>query len=465
MVFSSLIFIFLFLPVMIGLPLIAPLKWKNPLLVLLSLFFYAWGEPYYVLIMIISILINFLSGIAIDRHEGRMRKAWLIFALVFNLSLLAVFKYTGFFVENINHIFGLSVFTPSISLPIGISFYTFQSLSYIIDVYRNRTRAQESLISVALYISLFPQLIAGPIVRYTTIEEQIRERHITLLSFGEGVRRFLLGLGKKVLIANTLGEFVDLAFAYSPVNLSTSTAWLAILAYALQIYFDFSGYSDMAIGLGKMLGFEFEENFNYPYISRSASEFWRRWHISLGTWFRDYLYIPLGGNRVGLARGARNLFIVWFLTGLWHGASWNFVLWGLWFGFFIFFERTAIGKSLIGTKYLSRVYLVLIVLIGWVMFRSDGLSYALTYFQVMFTEHGNAVANVNTIVYLRQYGISLLIGILAATPMWELISIKIRGLSVKWHEIGQAIFYTLVFLLVILSLVNSTYNPFIYFRF
>ena len=339
MVFSSVTFIYYFLPVVLLMYYLVPDKYKNLFFLLASLFFYTWGEFKYILLIIISIIANYFFGI-LFKNKKITKKYILIFACIFNIGLLGIFKYASFFINTINNVFNMNIIIPNIRLPLGISFFTFQALSYIIDVYRGEVPVQTKITDLALYIVAFPQLIAGPIVRYNTVNEQIQCRSHTSEKFSEGIKRFLLGLGKKTLLANPLAAVADASFG-AIGNLTLLSSWLGLIAYTFQIYYDFSGYSDMAIGLGKMFGFEYEENFNYPYISKSVTEFWRRWHISLGTWIRDYVYIPLGGSRVGKVKNIRNLFIVWFLTGMWHGASWNFVIWGLSFGVLIFIERAS----------------------------------------------------------------------------------------------------------------------------
>lgn len=348
MVFSSLVFLFVFLPVILILYYISSNKYKNYLLLIASLFFYAWGEPTYVLIMILSIIVNYICGLLVEENKKTIiKKFGLILAIVFNILMLGVFKYSGFLVSNINNILNINLPLPKIALPLGISFFTFQAMSYVIDVYKKDAKVQRSILNLSLYISLFPQLVAGPIVRYQTIADQIDYREHNISKFGEGVNRFIIGLSKKVILSNSLGMLADAVFNTSVEDLTIISSWLGIIAYSLQIFFDFSGYSDMAIGLGKMFGFEFLENFNYPYISQSASEFWRRWHISLGSWFRDYVYFPLGGSRKGTLRTYINLFIVWFLTGFWHGASWTFIAWGLYFGVLIGMEKAFLEKNIL----------------------------------------------------------------------------------------------------------------------
>ncbi|WP_251862274.1 MBOAT family O-acyltransferase, partial [Clostridium sp. Marseille-Q2269] len=348
MVFSSLIFIFVFLPITFLLYFISPKKIKNLTILMVSLIFYGWGEPVYIYLMVFSIVFDYFASLLINKHRGNKKLAKRIFiiTLIVNLGMLGFFKYFTFIIHNINYLFGLNIIVDNIPLPVGISFYTFQILSYVIDVYLKKVKVQKNIIDFGAYVTMFPQLVAGPIVRYSDIAYQLKHRKENFNKFGDGVERFIIGLGKKVLIANNVGLIWTNIKSMEFSTLSIVSAWLGIIAFTLQIYFDFSGYSDMAIGLGKMFGFEFIENFNYPYTSKSVSEFWRRWHISLGSWFKEYIYIPLGGNRVSLIKQCRNLFIVWFATGLWHGASWNFIFWGLYFGFFIFLEKMFLGKVL-----------------------------------------------------------------------------------------------------------------------
>ena len=384
MVFSNLVFLFIFLPAVLFLYYLSPKAGKNYILLLASLLFYAWGEPVYVLIMLGSICMNYLFARWLDQGKnGFQRKFWLVVSIIANLFVLGIFKYAGFFMENVNKLFHTVFPVPEIALPIGISFFTFQAMSYVIDVYRKDAVLQKNLFDLALYISLFPQLVAGPIVRYQTVADQITDRIHDWALFESGVKRFLIGLFKKVLIANPIGLVADEIFALSGGDLSTGTAWIGVMAYALQIYFDFSGYSDMAIGLGRMFGFKFLENFNYPYIAQSVTDFWRRWHISLSSWFRDYVYIPLGGNRVRPWKIYCNLFIVWTLTGFWHGASWTFLVWGFYYGVLIALERLFLGKLLAKLyRPLRHLYLLFIVMIGWVFFRADDFSYS---FDLLYT--------------------------------------------------------------------------------
>lgn len=449
------------------------MKLRNTILLIASLIFYAWGEPRYVLIMLFSIFMNYLFGLALQYFDGRMapRKVILILAVICNLSFLGFYKYANFFVNNLNELLNLHIHLEPISLPIGISFFTFHALSYIIDVYRHDTPVLRNFRDLSLYISLFPQLVAGPIIRFNTVSKQIKERVVTSALFAEGIRRFIIGLSKKVLIANPLGELADKVFVANPGDITSSTAWVGIIAYTLQIYFDFSGYSDMAIGLGKMFGFNFLENFNYPYISKSITEFWRRWHISLGSWFRDYLYIPLGGNRVSKLKFYRNILIVWTVTGFWHGASWTFLAWGFYYGIILLVEKVALSKILVRLwEPLQHLYVILVVMIGWVFFRADNFSYSFQYIKTMFGLNGKPFLENITLFYLHDYGVILLLGILFSAPIYSWVRGKlgeIKSGSIRFTIIdlfGIVIYMSLLFI-NIMHLVNSTYNPFIYFRF
>ena len=467
MVFSSLVFLFVFLPIILFLYYISKDTYKNYLLLTASLFFYAWGEPTYVIIMLVSIFFNFIFGKKVDINKGSAKKTWLLISIVFNISMLGVFKYTGFFIENLNLIFNLGIKNPGISLPLGISFFTFQAMSYVIDVYRKDAKVQNSFLNLALYISLFPQLVAGPIVRYQTVADQIDYRIHSLDKFTDGVTRFIVGLSKKVILSNSLGMLADTIFNTEVANLTVVSAWIGIVAYSLQIFFDFSGYSDMAIGLGKMFGFEFLENFNYPYISKSAGEFWRRWHISLGSWFRDYVYIPLGGSKKGKVRTYLNLFIVWFLTGFWHGASWTFIAWGLYFGILIALEKAFLDKILNRLfSPIRHLYLILVVMIGWIFFRADKFSYAFNYIKCLFGFNKNILFNNVTISYINDYGFIILISILFSIPIIPNIN-KLLNRYNKYnvYYIVKSFILMSMFVFTIIKLVNSTYNPFLYFRF
>lgn len=472
MVFSSLVFLFVFLPIVLVLYYLSSKKYRNYLLLLASLFFYAWGEPTYVVIMLVSIGANYLCGLLVDeKRADKVRVTGVVISVIFNICMLGVFKYSGFFVKNINTAFNTSLSVPEIALPLGISFFTFQAMSYVIDVYRKDAKVQKNIFDLSLYISLFPQLVAGPIVRYQTVADQIDERDHNIVKFGDGVRRFIIGLGKKVLLSNSLGMLADSVFGMQTYQLTVVSTWLGILAYSLQIFFDFSGYSDMAIGLGKMFGFEFLENFNYPYISQSASEFWRRWHISLGSWFRDYVYFPLGGSRRGNVRTYINLFIVWFLTGFWHGASWTFIAWGLYFGLLIGMEKSYLGKFLNKVpRFIRHIYLLLVVMIGWVFFRADSFSYSIEFIKNMFFMGTSTVFDGTVAAYLNDYWFVLVLSMIFCVPIVDWIRGKIEVANEKILEsnvsyILNSVVYTGIFLIVIFKLVNSTYNPFLYFRF
>ncbi|MGM0878733.1 MAG: MBOAT family O-acyltransferase, partial [Bacillota bacterium] len=420
MLFSSTVFLFLFLPIVLVTYFLVPRAFKNTILLGVSLCFYAWGEPRFVIIMILSILMNYVFAMIVNTNQVNKTKVkWVMAAMVIaNLALLGVFKYANFAVENINSLLGTSFTNPNIPLPIGISFFTFQAMSYVIDVYRKDGQVQRNPLNLALYIALFPQLIAGPIVRYQTVATQIKVRHETFERFAYGTKRFIIGLGKKMILANNCGFVTDQVFAQNPSDMSSGLAWIGIIAYSLQIYFDFSGYSDMAIGLGKMFGFDFLENFNYPYISSSVSEFWRRWHISLGSWLRDYVYIPLGGNRKGEWTTYRNLFIVWLATGIWHGASWTFIVWGMYYGIFIMLEKAFLGKLLKRIPvFMQHVYALLVVVIGWVFFRAETFSYAFSYIKTMFGLNGTGAWDITAYYNISQYGIVIFLAIIGSTPL------------------------------------------------
>lgn len=471
-VFSNLVFLYVFLPIVLLSYFLVPRFFKNTMLLIASLFFYAWGEPTYVFLMLFSVLMNYLFGLAVSKSENQsLRKMWIWFAVIVNFGILGYFKYANFFIDSVNVWFHTSYALDKIPLPIGISFFTFHAMSYVMDIYRKKVPVQKNLLDLALYIALFPQLVAGPIIRYNSVAEQLKKRFVTVDLFVAGTQRFILGLAKKVLIANPLGAVADEIFAISAGDLTTGTAWLGILAYTLQIYFDFSGYSDMAIGLGKMFGFHFDENFRYPYISRSISEFWRRWHISLGNWFRDYVYIPLGGNRVATWKIYRNLLIVWTATGFWHGASWTFMAWGFYYGIIIALEKAFLGNWL--TKLwspLQHIYVMLLVMIGWVFFRADNFAYSIAYIKTMFGFNGELYNNESTLVLLDN-GWILLLAILLSMPLFPYLQEKTAEWSEKYNgfrwgrEFFGSMYYVGLLLVVTMYLVNSTYNPFIYFRF
>jgi len=464
MLFSSLEFLLRFLPLALLLYFAVPRRFQNLLLLIASLFFYAWGEPIYIVLMMASSIINFALGLAIDRTRGtNAGKAVFIASIVSNLALLGFFKYADFLIQNVNSLFGSNIGILDLPLPIGISFYTFQALSYTIDVYRNNTQVQKDPIALAMYITLFPQLIAGPIVRYPTIESQLVRRSVSLDLFAEGIHRFVIGLGKKVLIANNVGLIWKAATATA--NPSVLLSWLGIIGFALQIYFDFSGYSDMAIGLGRMFGFHFPENFNFPYISQSITEFWRRWHMSLGQWFRDYLYIPLGGNRVSRIKWLRNILIVWFLTGFWHGASWNFAFWGLYFGLLLMAEKLFLQKILLRLpRILRHVYALGIVLVSWVIFEVDSVSGILKYLGDMVGLNGIGIVNQESIYILRTNLVLLLIAVIGCVPLFRNIYNRYSE-KILVNSLLMPLFYAIVLIASIAYVVDSSFNPFLYFRF
>ncbi|MCK4260774.1 MAG: MBOAT family protein [Halanaerobiales bacterium] len=473
MVFSSLVFLFIFLPVTLFLYFLVPRKIKNIILLFASLVFYAWGEPVYIFLMIFSSVVDYIHGLLIEKFRDEDKKAKLVVlsSVIINLSVLSFFKYADFCIENINYILGTSFISLNLPLPIGISFYTFQTMSYTIDVYRKDAPVQKSPIALATYVTLFPQLIAGPIVRYQTIAEQINNRKENFDKFAVGIRRFIIGLGKKVLLANNIGLLWNEIQKTNVNDLTVFTAWIGILAFGFQIYFDFSGYSDMAIGLGKMFGFDFLENFNYPYISQSITEFWRRWHISLGTWFRDYVYIPLGGNRVSKLKKYRNLFLVWFLTGLWHGASWNFIIWGLYFGIIIGIEKAGLLRMLeVSWKPVRHIYVIFLLLIGWVLFVFDDISMGQAYLRVMLSMNHVDLFDTQFIYYIYNYIILLFVLVISATPLIKNSHIallqKLKGKKKVFYEnVIMPIIYFIIFFLSTIYLVDASFNPFLYFRF
>ncbi len=472
MLFSSTVFLYMFLPVLLVFYYLVLRKnrlLQNIFLLIASLFFYAWGEPKFVFIMMSSIIINWAFGLLIHKYRGRgvLLKIIIALSVVFNLSILFVFKYLTFVGGLFEKLSGLETAIPVIALPIGISFFTFQGLSYVIDVYREKGEVQQNLLYVGLYISFFPQLIAGPIVRYETVADQIKNRKETRDDLFDGFARFVVGLAKKVLLANSFALLADNIFnsAADGIELSVASSWLGAVAYTLQIFFDFSGYSDMAIGLGRMFGFHFLENFDYPYISTSISEFWRRWHISLGTWFRDYLYFPLGGSRVSRGRMVFNLFVVWFMTGLWHGANLTFVVWGLMYFCLITIEKL-VGFDKKKRKWsipFKWVYTMLFVILGWVVFRAESLNNALSYLLAMFGLNGNVLADGSFIAYFGQNIILIIIGAVLCTPV-------VKVLDAKWGhtqvvQCVRSFVLIVLFILSVSSLVSNSYNPFIYFNF
>lgn len=471
MLFSSVTFLLFFLPSLIICYFIIPKRFRsarNTVLMLFSLFFYAFGGPKYLVLMITSVAINYIGGLHVHDLQHPVKRKWYLgITIALNLMLLGWFKYVGFFSEILNTVFsGFPII--QVALPIGISFYTFQSMSYVIDVYRGETQVQKNPFKLMLYIALFPQLIAGPIVRYVTVAEEIDHRTESISEFSEGITRFMIGFGKKMILANAAGEIADAVFGMSSASLTVSLAWVGALAYAFQIYFDFSAYSDMAIGLGRVFGFHFLENFNYPYIAKSITDFWRRWHISLSTWFRDYVYIPLGGNRQSVVKHIRNIAVVWFLTGMWHGAAWNFILWGMWFCFFLIGEKYIWGRQLEKLPVaLKHIYTLLVVLLSWVLFRSPDLSYALSYAGILFGIGANALFDGRTVYYLIQYWPEWLLFVLASLPLfkWIFKANPKTHLAIFMTDWIQKAFALAVFGLGYMKLVVGSFNPFIYFRF
>lgn len=458
MVFSSLLFLFYFLPAAFAAYYLTPRRFQNGLLLVLSLVFYSWGEVRYFPIMLSSIAVDYIASNNIEAHPpgSVARRGWLAVSVVFNLGMLGFFKYSGFFTQNINALTGLSLPVLSLTLPLGISFYTFQTMSYTIDVYRGVVKAEKNLIDFGTFVVLFPQLIAGPIVRYTDICRELRERTFNAAQVSDGVRTFILGLASKVLIANNIGALWTEVEQTGFSTISSPLAWLGISAFALQIYFDFSGYSLMAIGLGRMLGFEFPQNFNFPYVSRSMTEFWRRWHMTLGSWFREYLYYPLGGSRKGALRSVFNLLVVWAATGLWHGAAWNFVLWGLYFFLLLFLERAFLRPALERNRLLSAVYMFVLLMVSWVIFAVTDLGQM----QIMLAKLFSFTGGNDWQYALRNYAVTFVLGMLLATP-----ALKRPLAKLERHALPAALLYGGLFLLSVAYLVDATYNPFLYFRF
>lgn len=472
MVFSSLLFLFRFLPLVLILYFAVPPRLRNLVLLLVSLVFYAWGEPVYVILMIVSILISWTGGLLVDRFlragNRRAAKISLVLSVAAGLSLLGFFKYADFVLRTVNELAHSDIPMLSLALPIGISFYTFQTISYIIDVYRSNARVQKNIISYGAYVTMFPQLIAGPIVQYKTIDEQLRYRKESSDEFALGVMRFITGLGKKVLLANNAGLLWDQIRVMDTGSLPVLTAWIGIAAYTFQIYFDFSGYSDMAIGLGHMFGFRFLENFEHPYESKSASEFWRRWHISLGTWFREYVYIPLGGSRKGTAGLIRSTMAVWLLTGIWHGADWNFMIWGLYYGVILLLEKLVFGhwlEKLPGV--LQHVYCMIVVMIGWFIFSFNEISGGMGYFGALFGT-GGSFLDQGSVYQLYSNAIMLAVLIIGSTALPLHLA---KRLSARFGEtsvmqvILRGAFVVVIFVASIAYLVSASYNPFLYFRF
>lgn len=466
MIFSSITFLYYFLPTVILLYFSAPKKLKNTVLLISSLVFYAWGEPKYVLLMVIDIFLSYIAGLLIERFQGRiLSKIFMIISISVSLAFLLFFKYCNFFLENFSIATGIQIPLLKITLPIGISFYTFQIISYEIDVYRKSAKAQRNIIDLAAYISLFPQLIAGPIIRYEDIEHQLKKRRHSIEKVSAGIRLFIIGLSKKILIANALGELCSTCHASSQHSVTLS--WTYAISYALQIYFDFSGYSDMAIGIGKIFGFDFCINFNYPYISKSITEFWRRWHISLGSWFRDYVYIPLGGNRTKKIKWLRNILIVWLLTGFWHGAAWNFVIWGLYFAVFLIIEKLFLMKFLDRHKILSHIYVIFAVLVSFVIFSSENIADIGKYLLEMSGFGKVPIITAEHSYYIRSYFVILIIAVIGATPFSKIAVKKLCKTKYfkKAAVIIEPVVLALLTLLCTSYLVDGSFNPFLYFRF
>ena len=468
MVFSSSIFLFGFLPLLLGLYFLAKDRYRNYILLAFSLIFYGFGGSKLLALMIIVVFIDYLGALLVDRlKKDKTRKLVIIFTIILNLGVLYYFKYMGFTVDVINKLVGINIPVPEITLPIGISFYTFQAMSYVIDVYRREVKADKNFFNILLYVSMFPQLVAGPIVRYKTVAEEIKVRKIDFNDFTYGIERFVFGLFKKLIIANNTGKLADIIYGLEYV--STPLAWLAAISYALQIYFDFSAYSDMAIGLGRMFGFHFEENFNYPYIADSITDFWRRWHISLSTWFRDYVYIPLGGNRSGIKRQIFNLFVVWFLTGAWHGANINFILWGLYYFVFLILEKIVLKKLLAKTpKVIRHIYTLFIVIMGWVLFKIEDFTSLLNILKAMFVPIVTEISKSQLQIYLSTYLPYLILGIVFSIPVFPKLKTYFIENKFKNSLSVNILYYVFVigvFMLCIVFLSEATYNPFIYFRF
>ena len=463
MLFTSISFLYYFLPIVIILYFIVPKKFKNFILFLSSIFFYFGGEPIYTFLMIGEIFIAYVGARYLEKHR---KKSILVSLLAIHIGALGLFKYSDFTINNINQIFGSKIPLLKLALPIGISFYTFQIISYVVDVYRGKVKAQKSFLKLATYVSLFPQLIAGPIVRYETIEKELDNRTSNFENFAYGVRRFVIGLGKKVLIANMLGELCDV---FSTTNeKSVLFYWIFAISYSLQIYFDFSAYSDMAIGLGRMFGFHFLENFNYPYISKSITEFWRRWHMSLSSWFRDYVYIPLGGNRKETIILVRNIFIVWALTGIWHGANWTFVIWGLMYGIMLIIEKLLLTKHLEKMpSILQRIYVLFTVMISFIIFNANSIGEAWNNIIGLFGANGESLINASTVYYLKSYLVVLVIAIIGSTPLLKNIieKLKTKTNANKIINLLEPIAMASILIIVTAYLVDNSYNPFLYFRF
>lgn len=466
MVFSSAIFVFLFMPCVLLFYFIVPKKYKNYVLLLFSLIFYIFGGPKYLILLLSVVLIDYIGALLLVKNN--YKKLYLIITIILNISILVYFKYTGFFIENINSLFGISIKIPKIILPIGISFYTFQAMSYVIDVYRKKASVQKNYLTLLLYVSLFPQLVAGPIVRYETIEKQLNNRTTTFDDLCSGIERFILGLAKKVIIANQMGALADTIFSSN--NPGSIIAILGGIAYMFQIYFDFSAYSDMAIGLGRIFGFKFLENFNFPYISKSITEFWKRWHISLSTWFKDYVYIPLGGNKKGIKRQIINMLIVWSLTGFWHGAEWNFIIWGIYYFMFLILEKFVFKKILEKTPNILRhIYTLIVVYFGWIIFRCDSLSLLTSYLKSLFSFKFTETSFNTFMIYIDSYWVYFILAIIFQTPIYYKIIERINKITNKKRKIMLEVIHYLgliiLFIITIMFIAYGGFNPFIYFRF
>jgi len=465
MLFTSISFLYYFLPALIIIYFITPKKYKNIILLIASLLFYFYGEPKYVFLMIAEIVIAYTGAILIDKYKSQSKNI-LIITLFIHVFLLIIFKYTDFIIQTINDISNANIKLLNIVLPIGISFYTFQIISYVIDVYNGKVKVQKNIINLATYVSLFPQLVAGPIVRYQTVEKELDDRVHSFNNFAYGIRRFSIGLAKKVLIANALGELCTKAFVLNET--AVIFYWIFGISYMLQLYFDFSAYSDMAIGLGRIFGFNFPENFNYPYISKSITEFWRRWHISLGTWFKDYVYIPLGGNRDGKYKQIRNILIVWLLTGIWHGANWTFLIWGLLFGIILIIEKIFLNKFMEKLpSFIKRIYVLFIVMILFIIFNAENMSVALTNIKGLFGMNGEVFVNDYTLHYLKSYLPLLIIAFFGATPFIKILIDKLRKNKYANNIINilEPILIVMILVVVTSYLIDNSYNPFLYFRF
>ena len=463
MIFSSIPFLFFFFPLFILLYFTLPFKYKNYILLLFSLIFYAWGEPIYILLMIFSSIVDFINGKNIEKYkdDNKKKKIFLIISIIINISLLGFFKYADFFIKVINNILNLDIPLLNLGLPIGISFFTFQTMSYSIDVYRGDVKAEKDFLTFMTYVCMFPQLIAGPIVRYETVSNELHKRDINFKKFADGFTRFLRGLFKKVLIANNIGLLFTLITSSEVNELSIMTGILAIASYAFQIYFDFSGYSDMAIGMGNMCGFTFLENFNYPYISKSITEFWRRWHISLSSWFKDYVYIPLGGSRVNILKNIRNILVVWILTGFWHGASWNFIFWGLYYGILLLLEKFVLKKYIDKLPdFVKHIYTIILVFIGWMIFAFDDSKYLFGFIKALTS---NKFVDSAFLYYFKNYFLILVIATVFSLPVYPKVKEKMN--NTIFTSLLSISIYVILFIITLSYLVSDTYNPFLYFRF